>query len=64
MANRISRPCFHPYDDPRKGLREGWNGMAQIMDDVTSLKIDSNTGKESQTSFLIIEKRFITNKYK
>ena len=30
--------------------------MAQIMDDVTSLKIDNNTGKESQMSISIIKK--------
>jgi hypothetical protein len=32
--------------------REGWNGMAQIMDDVTSLKIDNNTDGIESFNFM------------
>ena len=38
----------HGCNDSEQGLREGWDGMAQIMDDVTSLEINSNTGADSQ----------------
>ncbi|CAG5114102.1 Oidioi.mRNA.OKI2018_I69.chr2.g8173.t1.cds [Oikopleura dioica] len=54
-AKQIPKP---PEPMPQKyrviieGLREGWDGMAQIMDDVTSLEINSNTDRIESFNFM------------
>ncbi|CBY18246.1 unnamed protein product [Oikopleura dioica] len=52
VQEKPAEPMPQKYRLIIEGLREGWNGMAQIMDDVTSLKIDNNTDGIESFNFM------------